>query len=46
MEPHILFILAAIFFAIDALKSALNIQIPIGWTAAGFCCLTIALWLV
>jgi hypothetical protein len=46
MDPQLLFILAAIFFAIDALKSVLNIKIPIEWTAAGFCSLTIALWLV
>ncbi len=43
---QILFILAAICFAIDALKGALNFNTPIGWTAAGFCLLTIAVFLV
>lgn len=38
----IFFILAAIFFAL----SALNIDIRINTVSAGFCCVTIGLWLV
>jgi len=39
---QILFIIAAIFFALDAL----HVSGPISWTPAGFCCLTLALFLV
>jgi hypothetical protein len=42
----ILFVLAAICFALDALKSILNITWPVSWTPAGFCFLTVAVFLI
>lgn len=42
----ILFILAVIFFLIDALKGALKVQSSLSWTPLAFACITAALWLV
>jgi len=42
----ILIFLAAVCFGIDALNGILRINLPILWTAAGFCFLTIALLLI
>jgi hypothetical protein len=42
MISLILFIAAAILFALDAFR----VTGPINWTPAGFCCLTIALFIV
>ena len=42
MPSNILFILAAISFGISAVKEG---WVGINWTPAGFCFLTIALWL-
>jgi hypothetical protein len=39
---NILFILAAIFFALDAFR----VPAPFNWTPAGFCMLTLALWVM
>jgi hypothetical protein len=43
---QILFIIAAICFAIDALKGVFGLNTPVNWTAGGFCLLTIAVFLV
>jgi hypothetical protein len=41
VASNIFFVLAAIFFALDAL----NVPASIKWTPAGFCCVTIGIWL-
>lgn len=46
MNAQLFFILAAIFFAIDGLKGVFGLNSPVGWTALGFCAVTIGLWLV
>ncbi len=43
---HILFILAAISFGLDAVKGILGLNIQINLVSLGFCFLTIAIWLV
>jgi len=42
IASNVFFVLAALFFAADAL----NIPAAIKWTPAGFCALTIGIWLL
>jgi len=41
IASNVFFVLAALFFAADAFSVPASIK----WTPAGFCCLTIGIWL-